>query len=413
MQKHKYDKSISLFERAQRVIPNGIPGHFNPSNHKPAGTYPFFCDSVKGANFFDIDGNKYIDYMCAYGPMLLGYKDPKVEEAVAIQNKKSDTSTLASPIMVELAEFLVDMIPFADWAYFAKNGADATNMATLIARAATGKRKIIAIEDGYHGSSPWMQNITRTGISPRDHTEILRIPWNDLQALENTLNENENEVAAFISSPYHHPAFKDSVMPTESYWDNVHKLLRKNGVLSICDDVRTGFRLNAHGSHEAFGYTPDISCYCKAIANGHPISAVVGTDIVKGAAGSIFQTGSFWFAAAPMAAALATLKQIKDLDIPTQIIGTGEKLFDELTSIAGAHGVNLKVTGPRSMPYMRAEHPAGIEFHQALCGECTQRGAFFLSHHNLFVSAAHGDEELNQTATIFDEAIISTLKKAS
>ena len=158
MQKHKYDKSISLFERAQRVIPNGIPGHFNPVNHKPAGAYPFFCDSVKGANFFDIDGNKYIDYMCAYGPMLLGYKDPKVEEAVAIQNKKSDTSTLASPIMVELAEFLVDMIPFADWAYFAKNGADATNMATLIARAATGKRKIIAIEDGYHGSSPWMQN---------------------------------------------------------------------------------------------------------------------------------------------------------------------------------------------------------------------------------------------------------------
>ena len=135
---YKYDKSISLFERAQRVIPNGIPGHFNPLNHKPTGTYPFYCNHAKGAKFFDVDGNEYIDYMCAYGPMILGYGHSKVEEAFISQIKKSDTCSLASPVMVELAEFLVDMIPFSDWAYFAKNGADATNMATLIARTATG-----------------------------------------------------------------------------------------------------------------------------------------------------------------------------------------------------------------------------------------------------------------------------------
>ena len=409
MSVYKYEKSVSLMERAKRVIPNGIPGHFNPANHKPAGTYPFYCERAEGAKFFDVDGNEYIDYMCAYGPMILGYGDPKVEEAVVNQYKKSDTCTLASPVMVELAEFLVDMIPFAEWAYFAKNGADATNMAILIARSATGKRKIIAIEDGYHGSSPWMQNKSRIGISEEDHMETLRIPWNDVTALENILDEHCNDIAAFISSPYHHPAFKDSVMPAENYWSDVHKLLNKHNVISICDDVRTGFRIDARGSHEFFGYTPDISCYCKAIANGHPLSAIVGKDSLKQAAQSIFQTGSFWFAAGPMAAALITLKEIKELDIPTQVKNTGDQIFNRLIDIAKNNGIVLNVTGMPSMPYVRAEHPDGIEFHQKLCGECTRRGVFFLSHHNLFISAAHNEEVLARTEEVFNEALISVL----
>ena len=400
-----YSHSQALFERAKAVIPNGIPGHFNPVVQVPAGTYPFYVDRARGARFWDVDGNEYIDYMCAYGPMILGYENEVVEQAVREQSAKADTCTLASPVMVELAEFLVDLIPWAGWATFSKNGADATNMAVLIARTHTERRKIIAIDDGYHGSSPWMQAITRRGISREDHRETIRIPWNDVAALETALAETQGEVAAFISSPYHHPAFKDNELPAEGYWSAVHELLKQYGVLSICDDVRAGFRLDMRGSPAYFGYEPDLSCYCKAIANGYPIAAVVGKQELQDAAAGVFQTGSFWFSAGPMAASLACLKELKRIDGPTRILQTGEKLWQGMVGIAKDAGIELKVTGVASMPYLRTEHEAGIAFHQALCGECTRRGLFLTSHHNLFVSTAHTDEDVSRSWEIFEAAL--------
>ncbi|MCB1672216.1 MAG: aminotransferase class III-fold pyridoxal phosphate-dependent enzyme [Gammaproteobacteria bacterium] len=404
---YQYSQSRALFERARRVIPNGIPGHFNPAVQKPAGTYPYFVARAAGARFWDVDGNQFIDYMCGYGPMILGYDNPVVEEAVRAQVSRSDTCSLASPIMVELAEFLVDLIPMADWAYFAKNGADATNMAILIARAATGRRKVIAIEGGYHGSSPWMQAPGRTGITAEDHAEILRIPWNDLAALHGVLDEHQGEIAAFIASPYHHPVNQDNQLPADGYWQAVHKLLKQHGIVSICDDVRAGFRLDMRGSHEYFGYTPDLSCYCKAIANGYPISALVGIDSLRDTAAAIFQTGSFWFSAGPMAAALVCLQELQRLDAPTRILATGRKLLDGLVNIAREHGHELIVSGMPSMPYLRLAHEDGIGFHQALCGECTRRGVFLTSHHNLFISAAHSDADLQLTWDVFDDALAS------
>lgn len=402
---YSYKKSQALFDRARKVIPNGIAGHFNPVVQLPAGTYPFYCEQANGSRLFDVDGNEYIDYMCAYGPMILGYGNSVVDEAVRVQVAQADTCTLASPVMVELGEYLVDMIPMADWATFAKNGADATNMAVLIARTATEKRKIIAIENGYHGTSPWMLAPTRAGISSKDCSDTIRIPWNDVAALEAALEENAGSVAAFIASPYHHPAYQDNAMPAEGYWQAVHALLKSHDVVSICDDVRAGFRVDMGGSHEYFGYKPDLSCYCKAIANGYPISAVVGTDALKEAAASVFQTGSFWFSAGPMAAALACLKELQRIDAPALINRTGEKLTQGLVDIAATHGHELIVTGMPSMPYLRTEHEDGIGFHQALCGECTSRGVFMASHHNLFVSAAHTDEDLERTWEVFDEAL--------
>ena len=402
---HTYTRGRELFGRAGRVIPNGISGHFNPVAQKPAGAYPFYVQRSQGSRFTDVDGNEYIDYMCAYGPMILGYGNPVVDSACRAQMEKADTCTLASPIMVELAEFLVDLIPMADWATFAKNGADAVNMAVLIARAATGRRKLIAIEGGYHGASPWMQSIERGGIDPGDHENVIRIPWNDIAALDRALVDHGGEVAAFISSPYHHPVHADSELPAEGYWRQVHELLKKHGVVSICDDVRAGFRIDMRGSSEYFGYRPDLTCFCKAIANGYPISALVGADCLKDAAGSIFQTGSFWFSAGAMAAALACLKELVRIDAPGKILDTGRKFSEGLVSITAGQGLDLKVTGMPSMPFLRIEHEAGIEFHQALCGELALRGVFMASHHNLFLSAAHTEQDLKQTFAIFDEAL--------
>lgn len=400
-----YPQSNDLFERAQQVIPNGISGHFNPVVQLPAGTYPFYVDKAKGSRFWDVDGNEYIDYMCAYGPMILGYGNEKVAEAYQRQLAKADTCTLASPVMVELAEFLVDLVPFASWASFAKNGADATNMAVLIARAATGRRKVIAIDGGYHGVAPWMLAPERGGISPADSAEVIRIPWNDVNALTKAIADNKGSIAAFISSPYHHPVYQDNQMPAHGYWSAVHKALRAEGIVSICDDVRAGFRIDMKGSNHHFGFEPDLTCYCKAIANGYPISALLGNEAIKDAAKSVFQTGSFWFSAAPMAAALACLKELKAQDGPAQICATGEKLIAGLENVSQSHGVDLRATGMPSMPFLRTEHEAGPSFHQALCGEVTRHGVFMTSHHNLFVSAAHTDEDLQTTWDIFDRAL--------
>ena len=200
-------------------------------------------------------------------------------------------------------------------------------MAVLIARTHTGRRKLIAIEGGYHGSSPWMQARGRAGISERDHQELIRIPWNDLPALQSALLEHPGEIAAFISSPYHHPVYEDNALPDSGYWKGVHEILREHQVLSICDDVRAGFRLHMEGSPAYFGYTPDLSCYCKAIANGYPIAAVVGRGELKDAAASVFQTGSFWFSAGPMAAALACLRELKRLEVPARVLKTGTALW--------------------------------------------------------------------------------------
>jgi glutamate-1-semialdehyde 2,1-aminomutase len=402
---YSYTNSQALFERAKSVIPNGVYGHFNPVTLVPSGTYPNFAASAKGARFTDVDGNEFIDYMCAFGPMILGYANPVVDEAYQTQMKQADTCTLASPVMVDLAEYMVDLIPMADWAFFAKNGADATSLAVMIARAATGRKKIIAITDGYHGTAPWMLAKGRAGLIEGDHANVIRIPWNDLPALETALDANASDVAAFIASPYHHPAFKDNAMPAEGYWAGVHALLKRHGVVSISDDVRAGFRIDMGGSHEHFGYTPDLVCYCKAIANGYPISALVGTDALKEAASSVFHTGSFWFSAGPMAAALACLKELKRIDAPTVINDIGTKVFDGLTDIAKTHGHELRVTGMPSMPYMRIIHEDGPTFHQKLCGECAQRGLFLTSHHNLFVSAAHTEKDIQQTWDIFNDAL--------
>lgn len=406
-----YSNSQALFSRAHNVIPNGIAGHFNPSVQKPHGTYPHYCQQSEGARFTDVDGNEYIDYMCAYGPMILGYRNPVVDEAYHLQLGQADTVTLASPVMVELAEYMVDMIPLADWATFAKNGADATNMAVLIARAATERTKTIAIDGGYHGASPWMQSLERGGIDSSDHSNVIRIPWNDVAALQQVLAEQGNEIAAFISSPYHHPAYQDNVLPAEGYWSEVHAMLKQHGVISICDDVRAGFRIDIGGSNEYFGYKPDLICFCKAMANGYPISALLGIDSLKEAAAAIFQTGSYWFSAAPMAAALACLKELKHIEAPKLILQTGKKVTDGLVEIAGKHGLELKVTGMLSMPYLRTEHESGIEFHQSLCGECTRRGVFMASHHNLFISAAHSQADVQRTFDIFEDAVCSTKER--
>ncbi len=411
MKTYHFTNSQRMFKKAAGVIPCGIYGHLSPVPLIPPTAYPFYAVRAKGPRFWDVDGNEFIDYMCAYGPVILGYNHEKVDAAAMKQYGEANCVTAPTPVMVELAEYLVDLIPIADWAFFAKNGGDVTSYALMAAREATGRKKIVMVCGGYHGVAPWAQAPGHPGVMDDDHRNCIRVRWNDYTGFERVVEENPGEIAGFIATPYHHPTFADSELPAEGYWQKIEGLCRKEGIVLIVDDVRCGFRLDMRGSNEYFGFKPDLICFCKAIGNGYPISALVGTDSLKNVVSKVFYTGSYWFSAVPMAAALATLKELKRIDGPKLIRETGRKLLDGLVDIAKGYGYDLKVSGHPSMPYLRITNDESLMLHQDWCGECTRRGAYFSSHHNWFISTAHTDEDIQRSWAIAEDAFKAVKKR--
>ncbi len=410
MKTYSYNKSHELFKKAAKIIPCGIYGHFSPAPLIPVSDYPFYISKAKDAHFWDVDGNEFIDYMCAYGPVILGYNNPVVESAAEMQRQQANCATAPGEIMVELADELVKTVTIADWAFFAKNGNDATTFSLMIARAKTGRKKIIRLKGGYHGVAPWTQSPDHPGIIFEDAENMLIGEWNNYEVLEDFVTKNPGEIAGIIATPYHHPTFEDNVLPAEGYWKKVEQLCKQEGIVLIIDDVRTGFRLDVRGSNEYFGFKPDLIAFCKAIGNGYPISALVGTKEMKEAASKVFYTGSYWLSAVPMAASLATILEIKENNVPEMLAEKGKKLTGGLQKIAKRHGFNLKVTGHPAMPYLRLTDDPSLMLHQEWCGECTKRGAYFTSHHNWFISAALTDTDIQKTFEIADDAF-KTIKR--
>jgi len=394
-------QSRALLQRAQSVIPKGVYGHYGSAIGRES---PIFFQSAAGSRFVDVDANTYIDWMCAHGPMVLGYNHGAVDEAAAQQMEQGNTVSLASPVLIDLAEELVGMVDDMDWALFGKNGADATSLAVMVARAATGRKYIVKIDDGYHGSAPWMQRSEAPGTVAQDHSLVISIPWNDVVAFEEAVRAHKGEIAAFISSPYHHPVLTDNVLPADGWWSAVQQICRSNDIVLIVDDVRAGLRINLAGSHVAYGFKPDLVCMGKALGNGHPIAALLGTEALMEAAGDTFYTGTQFFNAAPMAAALATLRELRAIDGANLMTKLGTQLNTGLVDLAGSHGLDLRATGVPSMPYFRIESEGGFRFHAAWIRECVKRGAYLLSYHNNFVSTAHTEADIAHTLAIADQA---------
>ena len=405
MDNYDFSSSRALLERASRVIPGGIYGHYGLAMITPET--PLYFSKAEGSHFVDVDGNRFIDYMCAYGPSILGYNHPVVDAAAREQVNRGNTVTLSSPVMVELAEKLVELITIADWAFFAKNGGDVTNLATLVAKAATGRKKIVKINGGYHGVAPWMLDPGSSGTVDEDFANIVSIDWNNIPQLEQAISDHKGEIAGFISTPYHSPVFQDNELPEEGYWVAVEKLCHREGIVLIVDDVRAGFRIDLRGSNEFFGFKPDLICLGKALANGYPISALVGTDALREAVQGVFCTGTMYFGSAPMAAALANITELLKNDAAELINQTGRKLADGLTRVAADSGFDLKVSGPCSMPYLRITNNDDTTLHYDWIARCVRRGAYFLPYHNHFISTAHTDSDIEETLGIANDAFQS------
>jgi len=396
-------KDAALVERAKQVIPGGMYGHMSVQSRMPEG-YPQFIEKAEGVNLWDADGNRYIDLMCAYGPMLIGYGHKRIDAAVAAQMSKRNTATGPAPVLVDLAEAYCNQFEHAQWCLFAKNGTDATTLCVTIARAQTGNRKILVAKGAYHGAAPWCTPAP-AGVLTEDRAHLLHYEYNNVESLEAAAAQAGDDLAGVVASAFLHDAFRDQEEPTAEFARACRALCDKTGAALILDEVRAGLRLSLHGSWAHLGIEPDVSAWSKAIANGYPLAAVFGNNQFRTAASNIYATGSFWFEAGPMAGALETLQVVNEQDLPAQLRNNGERLRAGWQQQAQANGFALKQTGPVCMPMVLFDNDPKLDLGFRFVEHALNEGLYLHPWHNMFLSLGHTDavieEVLERSARAF------------
>jgi glutamate-1-semialdehyde 2,1-aminomutase len=358
----------------------------------------------EGCRIWDVDGNAYIDFMCSYGPIVLGHKHPRVEEAAAAERSRGDSYNLPGEVWVELAELLVDITPAADWVMYAKNGSDVTTWSLAVARAHTRRNKAIMAAGAYHGSHAWCSPIP-IGITDADRANILTFRYNDLDDLRRVVAENRGDVAALILCPFRHDLLHDEEMPAPGFHQSVRELCDQEGIVLVLDDIRGGFRLHLGGSGELLGLRPDLICYCKAIANGYPLAAGLGREELRLAALGVFFTGTFWTATVPMAAAIATINTLREEGGIEQMEAMGTRFREGLDQQARSLGLAITQTGPPAIPFMTFDADEGaFQRSRVFCSEACRRGVFLHPIHNWFLSAAHKEADIDEALAVTEVA---------
>ena len=393
------NRDSALRSRARRVIPGGMWGHMNAAN-LPEG-YPQFFARAQGARLWDVDGNEYVDFMCSWGPVVLGHHHPEVEEAARRQEALGDCMNGPGEVLVELAERVVDLIPHADWVQFQKNGTDATTVCVMLARAGSGRRKILVARGAYHGAAPWCTPAP-AGVTAEDRAHLLHFDYNDTASLDAAAAQAGDDLAGIVVSAFRHDVGRDQELPTPAFARRCREICDRTGAALIVDDVRAGFRLALGGSWENVGVRPDLSAWSKSIANGRALAAVTGNDRFREAATKIFTTGSFWCEAVPMAAAVATLDVLKRDDGPARMAKTGGMLREGLDALSRTHGVPIRQTGPVQMPLVLFEDDADNAKGRSFCSAALRAGAYFHPRHNMFLSVAHTEADIGRALEAAD-----------
>jgi glutamate-1-semialdehyde 2,1-aminomutase len=407
----QFSKSEALYERAKKVVPGGVYGHQSP-RLLVEGSYPYFFERGQGSHVWDVDGNEYIDYICSYGPIVLGHRHAKVEEAALAQMRKGNCFNGPTEVWVELAEHLVGITPFADWTVFAKNGSDVCTWALLVAREHTGRPKVAVAQGAYHGTHAWCTPLPG-GTTPADRANIVTFKYNDLDDLRRVVDQHDGEIAAVMVSPFRHDAGHDQELPVEGFHAGIRRLCDDKGIIFILDDVRAGFRLHLGGSGEFFGVRPDLACYCKAIANGYPLAACLGREDYRRAAKRVFFTGSYFTSAVPLAASLACLREMEAAGAVAHMRHVGTLLCRGLEEQARAHGAPIKISGPPAIPFMTFAGDAEFERGRIFAAGCAKRGVYVHPTHNWFLSAAHTEQDVRQTLDVTDAAFKEVMGSAA
>ena len=406
-------RSYEIYERAGELIPGRTQLISRRASRYANGISPVYAQSAKGSRFIDVDENEYIDWMSAVGAVILGHADVVVDRAVEKQIRRGSLYSLNSPLEIELAELLVDTIPSAEMVRYTKGGGEACAVAARIARGTTGRDKIIFC--GYHGWHDWYQaanyeadpvsgEFPFAGIEPIGVPKVLAgtvipFPYGDLDALRHLLDEHAGEVAAVMMEPLR------STLPEPGYLEGVKELAHAHDAILIFDEVSCGWRLSVGGVQEYLGITPDMTVLAKAMSNGYPMGAVVGSRAVMEPASRMFVSSSYWSDNIGLAAAITTIRELKRRSSAAFFLETGEKLRLALNdSIAGA-GLSGEFTGLHTHPNLTLSLPdetLRTKVNTLFIQEMARRGIHCPMGFSL--NMAHSDEDIRQTAEAATEA---------
>jgi glutamate-1-semialdehyde 2,1-aminomutase len=384
---------VELTRRAANVIPGGMYGHQAIRNMSPA--YPQFFAGGEGALIVDVDGNEYVDLMCSWGPVVLGHRDPVVTQAVRAQMEMGDCLDGPGPVLVDLAETLVDVIADADWTLFGKNGTDATTACLTIARAHTSRSVVLVARGVYHGAAPWCTPVA-AGILASDRAAMGYFDYNDPDDFDRAVEAAGSDLAGVMLTPFRHVEGEDQDLVDVEFARHVRRRCDERDALLIVDDVRCGFRLARGGSWEPIGVRTDLSAWSKAIANGYPLAAVTGQEALRAAASTVFLTGSFWMNSTPMAAALATIRRLGDIDGVSLMRRAGARLRAGVLAQAADNGLTIAYTGPDVMPYVTFSGDVSRERMTYFAEAALRSGVYLHPKHNWFMSCAMDDAVIDQ-----------------
>ena len=400
-------KSLELFEEAKKLVPGGVLGARKPSDFIQ-GEYPIFLEFGKGAHLIDVDGNEFIDFLCGYGPIILGYREDEVDDAVISQIKeKGFCFTLTQPYQNYLAQRLTQLVPCSEMSIFLKTGSDATTASIRIARAYTNRIKVMRC--GYHGWHDWSVEM-KGGIPAKLYEDVYEFRYNNLDQLKELMRVHGRETAAIIMTPFGHPNHMKMEEPQAGFLEGVRALADEYGAVLVYDEIRTNFRLSMGGAQQLYGVTPDLSVLGKGMANGYAISAVTGKEkVMIAAASKLFISSTFFPNSDGYVAALKTLEILERDKVIDHIWEKGGRFFERIRSLIEKHAsAGAELTGVAPMFYITFAKDAA-DTHRArrddFYTQLIRRGIFLHPHHHGYICYRHTEEDLERTLAAIDECL--------
>jgi glutamate-1-semialdehyde 2,1-aminomutase len=388
----KFNKSHQLFKKASKNIPLASQTFSKSYLQYIKGQAPLFLTHGKGSHVWDVDGNEYVDFINSLLPVILGYQYKAVDDAIKKQLKKGIIFSLPSPLECELAELLIKHIPCAEMVRFGKNGSDVTTGAVRLARAVTGRDYIAVC--GYHGWHDWYIGSTTRNLGVPESTRKMtfKFEYNNIESLKKLFNKHKNKFATVIMEPMNY------VKPENNFLQKVKELAHQNGVLLIFDEVITGFRWSLGGAQKLFGVTPDLAAFGKSMANGMPISALVGRRKYMEKIADIFYSFTNGGECLSIAAAIATIKEMEKKEVIKNIWRKGEYLINETNKVINKNKLEkiIEVKGAPCWHLLNISSVCGysdLEIKSWLQQEILQDGFLWYGQHN--ISYSHSQKDID------------------
>ncbi|MBT1690198.1 aminotransferase class III-fold pyridoxal phosphate-dependent enzyme [Dawidia soli] len=409
----RYKKSEEYLERALKTVPLGSQTFSKSKTQLPLNVSPFFASRGEGAYMYDVDNNRYVDFVNSLCSLTLGYNDPDVTKAVSEQLQKGTIFSVAHELEFLVAEEICKMVPCAEMVRFGKNGSDATGGAIRLARAYTKRDHVLVC--GYHGWQDWYIGTTTRDLGVPESTKVLthKFAYNDIQSLQAKLEELKGQVAAVILEPV-------NVFPPENnFLQQVKELTHQHGAVLVFDETITGFRYANGGAQEFFGVVPDLATFGKGLANGYPVSAIAGKAEIMKLMEEIFFSFTFGGETLSLAASLATMKKLQREPVIEKMRKTGEAIISKLNALIQEYKLEhvMSVAGYPVWSFLMikdTEKYTSWELKTLILQEMFANGVFFIGTHN--VSYAHSDADVDHlmaTYRICFEKINEALAKGN